>query len=190
MVNTHSKNIALLTFGDDNVKEWNSISFPNKQQYCQLNGYTCITETIATTSRHPAWAKIDLLLKYIDDYDWIFWSDTDSLIMNFDFKLENLIYKNKNLILCESGGTICTGEFFIRRCDWSRKFLSEVNKYDFHDYPWEQAAFEKVLKEDNSTRYFANMPLSRLGMAYKAFSALLSTPLFCTKWLRGLTRLF
>ena len=146
-------NIALLTFGDSNVAEWNSISFPNKEKYCQLHGYTFISETVKTSDRHPAWTKIDLLRKYIDNYDWIFWSDTDSLVMNFDFKLESLTQKNKNLILCESNGTICTGEFFIRSCDWAKYFLTEVNKYDFGEYPWEQTAFEKVIKENNFFKY-------------------------------------
>jgi len=146
-------NIALLTFGDSNVAEWNSISFPNKEKYCQLHGYTFISETVKTSDRHPAWTKIDLLRKYIDNYDWIFWSDTDSLVMNFDFKLESLTQKNKNLILCESNGTICTGEFLIRSCDWAKYFLIEINKYDFSDYPWEQTAFEKVIKENNFFKY-------------------------------------
>lgn len=42
-------------------------------------------------SRPPAWSKIPAIRNSLRNYDWVFWLDSDTLIMNNKFKLENII---------------------------------------------------------------------------------------------------
>lgn len=70
------------------------LGIENKKAYCEKHGYDffCGTE-ILDPERPIPWSKI-LFIKEIlknSSYRWIFWTDADSLIMNFDIPLESLI---------------------------------------------------------------------------------------------------
>ena len=75
--------IAVLTAYDERQKDLAAISSPNKKRYCDLHGYSFIEEaTLAALSRSPVWAKVPLLKRYLKEYDWVFWTDVDSLVMD------------------------------------------------------------------------------------------------------------
>ena len=52
----------------------------SKQKYCALHGYDfiCIRETIDPSRQH-AWQKIKAIQQTLENYDWVFWSDADSI---------------------------------------------------------------------------------------------------------------
>ena len=84
-----------------------ALSMHNKVEYATRHGYDFFGETqVANTSRRATWSKIPLLQKYLqiedgadvgaggtrrNKYDWVFWIDCDSIIMNTDVRLENLL---------------------------------------------------------------------------------------------------
>ena len=78
-----------------------NISNTNKQQYAYKHGYDFLPlEVNWNDIKGATWiipATICNILndKYYKDYDYILWTDVDSLIMNFDIKLEDIIEQGK-----------------------------------------------------------------------------------------------
>ena len=125
-----SSDIAVVTLAiGETYQEAVSLAIENKRSYCQQQGYDfiCGKETY-NESLQPGWSKILILLELMgnSEYKWIFWTDADSLFMNFDHRLEDLIDENYNLLITQDMFTISTGHFFIRNCEWSRQFLLDV----------------------------------------------------------------
>lgn len=129
-------------------REYQEIVAPgveNKKHYCELHGYDFYyADNLIDPSRSPLWGKILLLAKVMENskYNWVFWSDADSLIMNFDKRLEDLIDENYNLILTADFNGINSGQFFLKNCDWSRQFLEDTYSHTefLHDPTAEQNA--------------------------------------------------
>ena len=79
-----------------------SLSMHNKVEYAARHGYAFFGETsVADSSRNAKWNMISLIQKYLqqpDDaatgrnkYDWVFWIDCDSFVMNPAVRLEDLL---------------------------------------------------------------------------------------------------
>src|SRR5579863_1063943 len=84
----------------------------NKKRYCKLQGYDFYAaHELIDPSRSPVWGKILLLAKVMENpkYKWVFWSDADSLVMNFEKRLEELIDENYNLIITADFNGINSG---------------------------------------------------------------------------------
>lgn len=140
--------IAVITHGDENMELWKQNSYPNKQKYCDKHGYDFICSGKKYTKRPPAWYKILLVKRYLKDYDWIFWTDPDSLVINSDVKLESFIDESKSLIVSHSGLTVNAGCFFIKNTAWSNQFLNDVwESTNCINHPWwETKAFMQLLE--------------------------------------------
>lgn len=124
--------IAVLTAYDSKQQSLAAISSLNKRQYCELHGYDFVEEdTSSATGRHPVWAKIPLIRKYLDRYDWVFWTDVDSLIMDMQVPLERFCDPSADMLIChEDLGVgiynVNAGQMLFRSSDWSKQFLDEV----------------------------------------------------------------
>ena len=102
-----------------------SLSMHNKVEYAARHGYAFFGETsVADASRNAKWNMISLLQKYLqlpdDDaatarnkYDWVFWMDCDSFVMNPAVKLEDLLdrvlVRREGDVSSESGGSAREG---------------------------------------------------------------------------------
>lgn len=145
--------IAVLTCYDQDMAEVGRISSANKRSYCERHRYDFIEETEALeTGRPPTWWKIKLLQKHLPSYDWIFWTDADSLVMNPSVRLERFLTEDSDMVIChEDVGqgvyNINAGQFLIRRSDWSFEFLEAVWDQErfVHDRLGEQRAIIHLL---------------------------------------------
>ena len=158
--------VALITFGTENLDHLNDLSFPNKEAYCKYRGYDFYgsKENLAAP-RHPQWNKFNLCLKYISDYDWIFWSDTDAVITDFEKKLEDFIIPGKEAFFCQGGRFspgLNSGHFLLKNTQWVKDKLLEAQdpevermlraeKSPFMD----QGAFRKVF---HGSKYYHLYP--------------------------------
>ena len=123
----------------------------NKISYCSRHGYDFIEdESILIKDKPIPWSKIPLLLKYIDNYDYLVWIDADILIMNVHTKIESFIQKFPVNIVCGCDWRmINTGVMIIKSCDFSKQFIKaiETNIYDPNEdkneryLNWEQGSF-------------------------------------------------
>ncbi len=133
-----TQRIALLTAYDHNQRDVAEWSIPNRRAYCARHGYDFIEETTGfPIDRAPYWGKIRFLQKHLPRYDWVFWSDNDTLIMRGDVRLEEFIDCHYDLIIChEDLGkglyNVNVGQMFFRNTPWSLRFLQEV---------WDQTQF-------------------------------------------------
>lgn len=131
--------------------------FINKQAYCEEHGYDFyyVTESL-DPSRYPAWSKILIIQQILADYDWVFWTDADSLIMNPSIAVEQLVDDRYFLVICKQiDGTINSGQFLIKNTPLSFQFLDRIYAPDMLHKGWiEQGAVIEIL---NTPPYAQNV---------------------------------
>jgi hypothetical protein len=118
----------------------------NKQAYCQKHGYDfiCLNRSLDNTRPIP-WSKILFIKSIMKKYPskWIFWTDADSLFMDFSRRLEEFVDEEHNLIITRDLNAINSGQFFLKNCDWSYQFLKVVYDHTeyIHHHWWENQGF-------------------------------------------------
>ena len=145
--------IGFVTFAKpDSYAEIVKPGIVSKESYCKTQGYPLLqdVEDVFDPARHPSWSKIQLLLKYMDKniFDWMFWTDADTIIKNQDERLEKLlaetgVQSNQDFVFTrDPRGTMNLGNFFVRVTDNAKDFLNKLYQMDtFTSHPWhEQAA--------------------------------------------------
>lgn len=151
-----SADIAVVTLAvGDKYKDVVAVGIENKRAYCERHGYDFICcEQSLDKDRPISWSKILLIQQVMQkrSYKWIFWTDGDSLIMNHAIPLEDLIDNKYNFILSKDFNNVNCGQFLIRNCSWSKRFLKKVYEHTEcinHSW-WEQQA---VILELNNKEY-------------------------------------
>ncbi len=143
--------ILLLSLADGSFADIGAISSPNKQRYADRRGYDFLcVDYVRDSNRSASWNKILWLEKLLPEYDWVFWTDADSLIMNGEIRLEDVIGDSSHdLIFTKDENGLNAGQFLIRNCCWSLWLLDSIwDQTQFLDHPWsEQAALMYVLRE-------------------------------------------
>lgn len=141
-------NIAMLTAFNQEQQSLAEWSIPNKQQYCARHGYRLIVcDKGFDASRPPAWSKIKFLKEHLNSYEWVFWSDVDSLVMNGEFRLEEFIDEAYDLIISQEDlgvgvYNLNSGQMFFKNSPWSNRFLNEIYAQTqfLNDRLWENRA--------------------------------------------------
>lgn len=137
--------VVTMSIGNE-YSEMVNEAIKNKEEYCKKHGYDfiCLQQSL-DRSRPIPWSKVLLLLDVMENHSskWIFWTDADALFMNFTKTLEQFIDDKYNLIITRDFNDINTGHFFLRNCDWSRRFLEVVYSHvEYINSPWwEQHGF-------------------------------------------------
>lgn len=175
--------IAVITIASgDEYQKSVKLGTESKENYCKRHGYDFIfCDHPLDDARHVYWSKILLAQNVMKDpkYKWVVWLDADTLIMNQDIPLEDLIDENVNFLIGMDWNGINSGVFFIRNCNWSSKFLDEVySRTDCLNLRWpEQLAIGKVLNEKAEYSTLAKIVPQRLFNSYpeEASSSLMST---------------
>ena len=144
--------IAIVSLYDQNYAHIGQYSDENKKRYAEKHGYDLfLYHERLDNSRPGAWSKILAIQNHLKDYDWIYWSDADSLIMNMAIKLEKFIDNKFNMIISKevSYGELNTGSFLIKNCIWSRSLLKQIYaQTNFVNHRlWEQAALAYLFKK-------------------------------------------
>lgn len=136
--------VCSLSLGDEykKVTRWGR---ETKLLYTQKHGYDFKDdEDIYDRTRHPAWSKILLMLRYLRYYDYVCWIDADTFIMNDEITLESLICKHMitedidtefvdlsrvnhyDIMVAQDWKMINTGVMLIRNSEWAYSFLTEL----------------------------------------------------------------
>src|SRR4051812_42125690 len=83
--------IALLELYTPELCELARAADYNKRDYCALHGYDLIIERQTLDPARPGvWSKILALIKHLERYEWVLWTDIDALIMDLAARLEPL----------------------------------------------------------------------------------------------------
>lgn len=143
----------------------------SKRAYCKKHGYDFIfCKKSLDPSRKIYWSKILLALKVLENpsYKWVVWLDADTLIMNQDIPLEDLIDEKVNFCISQDWNGINSGVFFIKNCNWSKRFLTNVYaRTDCLTEKWpEQTAIARELHEKPEFGSKAKIVPQRLFNSY------------------------
>jgi hypothetical protein len=150
----------------------------NKQSYCNRHSYTLIdANTNLNFSRAASWSKLLALEHHFKfgGYDYLFYLDMDTIIMNPTIKLETFIdasARQYDVLLTEDTNGLNAGVFLMRNSPWTLWFLRTAWEQeqlvpktapDGRPYPfrWEQRAFHyltdsKVWQHSGFPRYPGN----------------------------------
>jgi hypothetical protein len=144
--------IAVLTFavGGD-YKRAMEPGMASKRAYCARHGYTFLEggEDVWDRKKPIPWSKINFILKYLDDYDILFWTDGDVILTNPDKRLEDflvpLMTEGKDMVWCRDAcGNLNNGNVLFRgKSAWCRDFLQRCyaqTQFLYHIW-WDNAAF-------------------------------------------------
>lgn len=137
--------IAFLNTYNKNYSELASLTRQNKIDYCSKNGYSYLEiQEEAANNKHVAFNKYSVALRYLPFYDWVFYNDCDSLIMNYNIKLESFIDENYEAIISYDINGLNTGQWFVKNTNWANTFLKRVydrNEFDSFGGWADQVAF-------------------------------------------------
>ena len=143
-----SQKIGIISLCDHNMEALCMASIANKQAYADKHGYDVILDgSIIDETRPTSWSKLLAMRKYLPYYDFLFYVDADTLVLNFDIKLEDIVdYGYDQLLAADRNGLNC-GVWLIRNTPWSLWFLDEmwaqsqlVNPSTFVLFHYEQRA--------------------------------------------------
>jgi hypothetical protein len=130
------------------------ISSVTFRAYAERYGYDLFLSTDwLAPDRAPAWSKVLLVRRLLDEYDEVLWVDADAIFVDISKDIGDLIKDGKDLYLVEhvwEGGqkrSANSGVFLIRSSDWSRRLLDDLwSAEQFVNHPWwENAALLDML---------------------------------------------
>lgn len=153
-------------------KKYRAICAPatrSKQRYAQKHEYDFVCQTaLLDSARPPAWSKILLVQKLLPHYDWVFWMDADTLVMNDQIRLENLIDSQYIFIGSEelSVAPLNTGVFLVKNNPLAFQLLKDIyaqTEYIHHLW-WENAALIALLqKEPSYQKHITLLPTRKMN---------------------------
>lgn len=144
---------ALITIYDEKYKPLADLTWTqNKVEYAKRHGYEAIAKTdnfvpnIKLGFQKVWWLK-DLMASR-PDLEWIWWTGCDSLITNFDIKIEDRIDNDYHFIIASDCNGLNSDSFLIRNSTEGRAFVDHLQSLEprLHDHKWEdqQAIIESV----------------------------------------------
>ena len=132
--------IALLSATSSSYMSMAALVDPNKISYCKKHGYAYINVSTGFPDKHldkmqvrvPNWEKLILIRNLLPEYDYIMWTDCDTLIMNDDIKIEDIIdlehhiFVSKYIKNINGKELLHTGNFIIKSSEESKEILLDL----------------------------------------------------------------
>jgi hypothetical protein len=135
------------------------ITMPSYEEYCKIHGYDFkIKNQNVLPGRLIGWSRFEFFLENIDNYDYMFYVETDSMLMNQTIRLENLIDDNYEIIVSRTSRQdlieLNTGPTLIKCSDWAKKiFTSFYNNVEYKNHPMvDQEMFNNKINTDSDFR--------------------------------------
>lgn len=148
--------IILATMHDDKYKELANETWENnKVKYATRHGYAYVAKTEDFYGFPPGFEKIQFLIDLLDTYpetEWIWWTGTDSMVTNFETKVEDKVtFEDENI----APHVIMSSDFnFDINCDsilikntpeaknWLQAIMDLLPKYANHQFKEQQAMLD------------------------------------------------
>lgn len=150
--------IAIITLcvGPDYVRAMEPL-LESKRLYAKKHGYDFLVgNSDVWDRRRPApWSKFNMIQKYVDDYDFLFWSDADAIILNHDITLESLIAllpPGKDILWTKDAcSNLNNGHMIIRgKSKWVRDYFNRAYAQNdlIHHIWWDNAAMIRLYQSN------------------------------------------
>jgi hypothetical protein len=126
----------------------------NKKLYCEQHGYAGHQWTSGfDKSIKGGFERLRLMRELMiehPEYQWLWWTGCDSMITNFNVKIEEKIDPNYDLIIATDCNEINNDSFLIKNTEWSKNYLQELcdlrPQYENHMFLEQQAMIETYPK--------------------------------------------
>lgn len=121
--------LAISTIYTDNIKELAVITVEyNKRKYCEKHGYDLSVKTKDFDYKHTGFEKISHVLKLLksNKYSWVYWCGADTMITNYNIKLEDLIDDDYHFIISTDIWDFNSDSFLIRNSPEGIKFFEHI----------------------------------------------------------------
>lgn len=159
---------------DDSLYEAYTKCIESHQSYGKKHRYDVILDEANISGRLAYWQKIlslsrimyDALEKDNREYDWLFWTDSDTLILDDEIQLETFLpperpelqddEKRVHILMARDHRGWNNGVFFIRVHPWSLAFL--LRSYTYPDYntrfrSFDQSAMARLYENYEDVRH-------------------------------------
>jgi hypothetical protein len=128
--------MAVATMHDDGYSYLSPLTWEqNGLVYCETWGYPYIIIN-EFEGKDPGFAKIDNILttfKENPEVEWMFYKDCDSLITNFNIRIEEIVDNDYHILLNKDFNDFNTGMMMVRNspqaCEWMRMILDRSPEY-------------------------------------------------------------
>lgn len=125
-----NKKYALITHHDEKYQSLARYTwFENKIKYAIKHGYDYHAKTGDWVSSLSGFEKIYFARQILEEnpnYEWIWWTGTDTLITNFLFKIEDRIDNNYHFMISSDILGLNADSFLVRNTAEGKKFLDDV----------------------------------------------------------------
>ena len=134
---------CILMWYDETIASYGNINYEINKKYCDKNNIELIRcNERRYSNRHSAWERIPLILKYINEYDYVMWIDADAHFYIDSKNIMDLINTNtsSNFIFSKDiSEAINTGCFIVKNIQYSIDFLTKWGYdeilYNNNSYP-------------------------------------------------------
>lgn len=159
--------IILATMHDDNYAELAAETWDNnKVKYAMKHGYAYVAKTEDFYGFPPGFEKIQFILDLLESYpetEWIWWTGTDSMVTNFNTRIEDKVNFNTPEGPFMEPDIIMSSDFnFEINCDsilvkntpaaraWLQDIMDHMPEYANHQYKEQQYMLDSLEQyEDN-----------------------------------------
>lgn len=155
----------MLMYYDDRIKGYGEINYKINKKYCDKYGIDLIvSHEKIYANRHPSYEKLPLILKYIDQYDYLVWIDADAYFYKESEDIRNIINSHpdkqfifsrdyKNWLNCIIPN-VNLGIFIVKSTEYTKQFIN-FWAYDEESYNknpglsfWEQGVLTKLFNDN------------------------------------------
>ncbi len=142
-------------------RKLSELTYPSIQEYCVRHGYRFYSREgdIIRTDRIIGWERIQMVCDLIHNFDYIFYFDVDSLILNHTIPIESLIDDKYDFQIAKNSISkgwdgVNTGTFIVKCSEWSKEFFNRLNnkKEWYHKWCFEQGAIIEELSNSEEVR--------------------------------------
>lgn len=153
--------IILATIHTESYQRLANLTWTNKILYAEKHNYDTIAKDCNFYGIQGGFEKIAFLLDTLETFDnckYIFWSGTDSLITNFNNKLEDLFTGKDINLVCDFNFEINADVMLLKNSEITKKWLKEIldsyEIYKDHQFAEQQAMLDSLVNYRNDINIF------------------------------------
>ena len=105
------------------------MSFYNHKHYADRHGYDFIVtnRSLSVPRRSGYWSKLSAVMAVLPHYDWIFYTDVDTVITNYDVKLENHVLDDAySAVITSDSRSLNSGVWAMKNSKVAFEFLRDI----------------------------------------------------------------
>jgi hypothetical protein len=155
--------IILATLHDNNYQELATETWDNnKVKYAEKHGYAYLAKTDDFYGFPPGFEKIQFLLDTLDNYpdtEWIWWTGTDSMVTNFNIRVEDKIAEAGDahvIMSADFNFKINCDSILVKNSDQARAWLTDImdnmSKYHTHQFKEQQFMLDSLDKYTDTVK--------------------------------------